>query len=566
MLCFDKIVNNEKINLQEGLPVTSICQYMDNDPQNTIYIVEDVLNKDECNLLIQNTLQQDSLDREYEQDKRDASRLLVDSPNIASVFWHRLQPLINNLSKEIRPMGFGTSGKWIPSEVNPCIRFSTYEPNSKGFQSHRDGAFVKNPCERSIWTILIYLNDCGVSEDFDKSEKCGGQTHFYKGNYFAQNQSAEEEMKKNPSRIASITPVAGRCVVFTHNMLHQGEAVHGWTKKIIRADLVFKRLVDTQSPRDVLWYRQPEFYNAVSLYQKAFALELDGDVVNASKCYEEGLMARMATLYDDNKALTTSSSSSKQTFPTWVVYRPIPWNVQGNCGSPPRNVRLKLMKPTLEKRDGISSIFSYNRRFFDRNTAFCLRVIAVYAISLFGHSNGSRFVIHYNREKDEVTTCEFDELLRAAFTGSILPTIIQKRCDLSTSPIQKIADGPSIDLSDIKIEFANFTKNTDRYRVHVPRELTGTFYHAATCCSRSSKTMGGHHEYCDATHKQQFRKMVNAHVNESEINETIQHQNNMCRCDEPPNPVVTIHETRSFEFREKGVIFLNAIFVGIDCL
>lgn len=71
------------------------------------------------------------------------------------------------------------------------------------------------------------------------------------------------------------------------------QCVDGLTH-VLRADIVCKRLPNTQSMQDVLWYYQTQFYQSVSLYQSAFAYELDGDAVKASKCYEKGLAARIA--------------------------------------------------------------------------------------------------------------------------------------------------------------------------------------------------------------------------------------------------------------------------------
>jgi hypothetical protein len=78
---------------------------------------------------------------------------------LAQQLWERLIPFLEIEDiNGVKPYGFGAEGVWVPTSVNPCFRFCKYEKGGH-FQKHRDGGFVWNDEKRSIFTLLIYLND-----------------------------------------------------------------------------------------------------------------------------------------------------------------------------------------------------------------------------------------------------------------------------------------------------------------------------------------------------------------------------------------------------------------------
>ncbi len=56
-----------------------------------------------------------------------------------------------------RPFGFGNEGVWKPVGINECIRFTRYSIDGH-FKPHRDGSFVWNDEERSIFTVYPLLS------------------------------------------------------------------------------------------------------------------------------------------------------------------------------------------------------------------------------------------------------------------------------------------------------------------------------------------------------------------------------------------------------------------------
>ena len=78
--------------------------------------------------------------------------------DFAEMIWERLIPFLQRDDIEgIKPYGFDNQGVWSPKYINPCIRFSKYQPGDH-FSTHRDGGFVVNDDLRSVYTLMIYLN------------------------------------------------------------------------------------------------------------------------------------------------------------------------------------------------------------------------------------------------------------------------------------------------------------------------------------------------------------------------------------------------------------------------
>lgn len=127
---------------------------------------------------------------------RNNSRVLVKDEALASRLWETLRPYLTDGNETLKPIG-----------LNELFRFYRYESGER-FKTHRDGSFVRNPNEFSVFTFLIYLNDA-----FE-----GGATRF--GD-------------------KSIAPQTGRAVVFLHELKHSGEHVVSGCKYVLRSDIMY---------------------------------------------------------------------------------------------------------------------------------------------------------------------------------------------------------------------------------------------------------------------------------------------------------------------------------------
>ncbi len=98
-----------------------------------------------------------------------------------------------------------------PVGLNERFRGYRYTAGQR-FRPHFDGAFVRNEHERSEITLLLYLSDGFV----------GGDTLFNDLNL-------------------RVTPRTGIALLFQHLILHEGCAVLGGTKYVLRSDVMYRR-------------------------------------------------------------------------------------------------------------------------------------------------------------------------------------------------------------------------------------------------------------------------------------------------------------------------------------
>lgn len=132
---------------------------------------------------------------------RNNTRVMVDEPATAADLWARFAGVL--------PPRFGT---WRATGLNERLRFYRYEPGQR-FRWHGDGAFEREDGERSLLTLMLYLNG-----DFE-----GGETEF------------------DVSPAVSVKPEAGMALWFAHRVRHQGAAVARGVKYVLRTDVMYRR-------------------------------------------------------------------------------------------------------------------------------------------------------------------------------------------------------------------------------------------------------------------------------------------------------------------------------------
>ena len=173
-----------------------------------IFTVPEVLSADECRDLIArietagpeaapiNTM----TGTRVKPNVRNNERVMFDDPELAMQLVDRVE---HKVPAEIQGM--------ILCGANERIRCYRYQPGMR-FAPHADGAFVRDVDEMSWYTFMVYLND-----DFD-----GGNTTFI----------VEPEV--------SITPEAGKALLFQHPIMHEGSVVTSGVKYVLRTDLMYR--------------------------------------------------------------------------------------------------------------------------------------------------------------------------------------------------------------------------------------------------------------------------------------------------------------------------------------
>jgi len=318
------------------------------------FVLENFLTPEECQNLIGQVEQFgfESLDKEYPKDYRSNKRVLVNSIPLAQFLWHRIfynnnktqaavkkqhqqeaeaeastqgsssasaitppadvnniatskirnqyttPPTIHKEFENVKPFGIGNDGIWVPISVNQVIKFAKYDKGGK-FLPHFDNMFVANENEKSIFTIIVYLND-----NFE-----GGSTTFYKRPVdnklpflYSNSSSLSESIKKAlGEHVCQVKAKTGTCVVFKHDVLHSGDevtninntinATGGSCKYIIRAEIMFKRITKSASPiaSKLFLMNHSNASMASILYSKADEFEIKGEITLATAKYLEAL-------------------------------------------------------------------------------------------------------------------------------------------------------------------------------------------------------------------------------------------------------------------------------------
>lgn len=228
------------IKLQEGL---------------YLLVVDNLLSEGECSLIAKESRQNafEEMNKKYPDEERNNRRLIVKDEQTSRLIWERLEKVVLTNFQENQisttPLGFGVRGEWQCSGANPALRLNEYNEN-QSFSLHKDAQYAPNGDERSLCSIVIYLTD-----DFESGET---QFYFPKMNQkekIRKGSTVQEEINalgglENGYDLVSITPKVGRCVLFSHNLIHgsvpprkKNESDENVVRLVLRSDLLVRRFV-----------------------------------------------------------------------------------------------------------------------------------------------------------------------------------------------------------------------------------------------------------------------------------------------------------------------------------
>ena len=226
----------------------------------------------------------------YDETVRNNERLLTIDHHLAKLLHQRLEPLINkhiipndNNSMENKsndkidtnlfgiPLGFDViqhnhqqlnkdkviRNDWRYDCINDCIRINRYQATRDGsnhFSFHRDTQYIQDINKRSLFTLVIYLNDdCfdnGETKFYiekNKNEIFNINNHYNDNGFTMKNEmdyyinickNKEKEKEKEKTNemkndkiennnwednfiIHTIKPKQGNAVIFSHNIIHK---------------------------------------------------------------------------------------------------------------------------------------------------------------------------------------------------------------------------------------------------------------------------------------------------------------------------------------------------------
>lgn len=257
------------------------------------FVVDGILEPEECESLIELCERTGSFSFWSQDDTvsarsfRNADTIEMTNATLAHQIWLRLEPFVRSrglLSLTVTPdtprFERDIGGIWDAYSTNSSILFSKYSSGGH-FAPHTDGYSVVDLNQRSMFSIILYLNDCGPGPGdggtrFFKDEARGNLSKDHEGRFTAD--PAHE--------VCTVQAVRGRCLVFYHNHLHEGTPpVTGSSKYILRSDLMYQRRDAFTAPEDLeafrLYSRAVDLAGisgrekeALPLFQRAFKMSL----------------------------------------------------------------------------------------------------------------------------------------------------------------------------------------------------------------------------------------------------------------------------------------------------
>ncbi len=223
------------------------------------------------------------------RDFRNADTVEVHDAELAELLWERLRSAFE-VSVHVPDEDDGTErwqrdlvGAWDPVGTNAHVLLARYKAGGH-FAPHTDGYAVVDCDERSMFSIVLFLNSC----------EAGGGTRFYcdeqKGRLV---RDAAGRFTGRPELVrATVEPLAGRMSVFFHQIMHEGVPVGaGCRKDIIRSDVMYRR-------RDPVC-KTAQDREAFELYQRAQELSSDGATDDAMRLFRRAfkMSATLASVY-----------------------------------------------------------------------------------------------------------------------------------------------------------------------------------------------------------------------------------------------------------------------------
>jgi hypothetical protein len=201
--------------------------------------IENLYSKSACQQLIQTASTRNASGFQYITEAThttpDGSKYSVQlqnpNPHKLSLFYH--PPTVERMWQSLRACIMPRIQSFIertncgePLGLNPKLRVLRYDSSDNDrFEAHFDATTMVGPNQKSLLTVLLYLND-GGGQEFE-----GGETLYLDNNNIS-NTTQDDHVTK-------VTPSAGSVVIFEHDLFHSGAPLLWGTKYVLRTDILF---------------------------------------------------------------------------------------------------------------------------------------------------------------------------------------------------------------------------------------------------------------------------------------------------------------------------------------
>jgi hypothetical protein len=217
---------------------------------------------------------------------RNADTLEFEDAELCATLYERLLPTITG-TVTFAPDNEETferelEGEWVAVGLNPHLLLNRYSGGGH-FAPHADGSTLRDFNTRSLYTVLIYLNECHEGGATQLLSSLDGATMV--------RPCDGARVAKPEAVLTAVAPDRGRGLVYYHQVLHAGEPVGAQScKYCLRTDIMYERRPPIcTAPHDVRAYElvcearakeaRGETMEALPLYMKA--AKMSDDVAKA---------------------------------------------------------------------------------------------------------------------------------------------------------------------------------------------------------------------------------------------------------------------------------------------
>lgn len=215
----------------------------------------------------------DPVGGEERRSVRDADTIEFEDPSFCAALFRRLQPFVparvaftEDDEERFEP---DLEGEWVATGLNPHLLLNRYASGGH-FAPHADGSTLVDFNNRSLYTVLLYLNVCpegGCTQLL--SSECGETT---------MDDARGARVARPESVLHAVRPERGRALLYYHQTLHSGETVgKGCQKYCLRTDVMYTRCTPICT--------EPDDVEAFRLVLEARAREAAGEPMEAVPLY-----------------------------------------------------------------------------------------------------------------------------------------------------------------------------------------------------------------------------------------------------------------------------------------
>lgn len=206
-------------------------------------MVDDLLSADECDNLVEAAEKSGGFafwDPSGDEDRRsvrNADTIELNDPDFCAALWSRLAqfvpPIVSFVPEDEERFEPDLEGEWRATGLNPHLLLNRYASGGH-FAPHADGSTLVDFNQRSLYTVLIYLNVCTAGGETQLLSDDAGDTSVVDG--------SGARVARPEVVLHAVAPNRGRALMYYHQVLHAGAMVgEGATKYCLRTDVMYAR-------------------------------------------------------------------------------------------------------------------------------------------------------------------------------------------------------------------------------------------------------------------------------------------------------------------------------------